>query len=562
MTAFLYQKSPAVVDDVAIKERQFLSYQKSVFTDKAPAANKENKLSWGSRLFGQNKENHEKQKQSILTSAHKKTHETKEQKKLSWWKRFKNRSQVSSAPREQREPEKKRISNTQRHTREAQDEAKATAGSANRRENTSRCKRLFRLGVEKENTPRNEKQSFTISTNPNKKMLEKPIRCLRSEVIPTTLELLIPERRCRSTFAKQTTVEVKGTEPVPPINPPKKIIRMPENLLKEEHSTEELCPSTSLPHRSKTPRQQQFRNRGLPNPAMFCYMNSCLQSLLTLKDFVRDMGSQELVQALIPETKLMRSFLDISKFHFSDDTHKMELLHAFKSEVALQNPEFCDHQQKDAHEFLIAVLEQMRKLGKKAVKMGQDYRCPVTKHMMFKMRNTRTCKTCGAKSERLELFSNLSLDLTPGATVKQLLNNYRREMELDYKCDCGACTSVQRSTFATLPKVLILQLKRFKFTEDLEVTKVYDNIILQRELHLSSRKGAVSYMLVSCISHLSSSARIGHYICDGVYPDAGQADLADLWHTYDDSFVRETCGASVCKLRGEYAYILFYQRQD
>ncbi|XP_058506387.1 serine/arginine repetitive matrix protein 1-like [Solea solea] len=279
MTAFLYQKSPAVVDDVAIKERQFLSYQKSVFTDKAPAANKENKLSWGSRLFGQNKENHEKQKQSILTSAHKKTHETKEQKKLSWWKRFKNRSQVSSAPREQREPEKKRISNTQRHTREAQDEGKATAGAANRRENTSRCKRLFRLGVEKEKTPRNEKQSFTIPTNPNKKMPEKPIRCLRSEVIPTTLELLIPERRCRSTFAKQTTVEVKGTEPVPPINPPKKIIRMPDGstvrytlaTIPEEQQNAGKRPSAPPQHTTveaqdtvqvsptKSPRKKQIR---------------------------------------------------------------------------------------------------------------------------------------------------------------------------------------------------------------------------------------------------------------------------------------------------------------
>ncbi len=43
-----------------------------------------------------------------------------------------------------------------------------------------------------------------------------------------------------------------------------------------------------------------------PNPAQICYLNSCLQSLLTLEDFVRAIACQEQVWSLNPEAALMR----------------------------------------------------------------------------------------------------------------------------------------------------------------------------------------------------------------------------------------------------------------
>ncbi len=43
-----------------------------------------------------------------------------------------------------------------------------------------------------------------------------------------------------------------------------------------------------------------------PNPAQICYMNSSLQSLLTLTEFIRDVNSQEEAWSLIPEAELIR----------------------------------------------------------------------------------------------------------------------------------------------------------------------------------------------------------------------------------------------------------------
>ncbi len=119
-----------------------------------------------------------------------------------------------------------------------------------------------------------------------------------------------------------------------------------------------------------------------PNPAQICYLNSCLQSLLTLEDFVRAIACQEQVWSLNPEAALMRysnlqilplilcscctrsvlmaetmlltsppllsrSFMDIRGSHFSSDgRHKIRLLAAFKKAVSAWAPEFHDLHQK------------------------------------------------------------------------------------------------------------------------------------------------------------------------------------------------------------------------
>ncbi|XP_034754988.1 ubiquitin carboxyl-terminal hydrolase 37-like [Etheostoma cragini] len=120
--------------------------------------------------------------------------------------------------------------------------------------------------------------------------------------------------------------------------------------------------------------------------------------------------------------------MDIKVSHFSGDaSHKIRLLYAFK--MTIWSPVFWDLQQKDAHEFLTSMLEQIRSLSPRlqvmAASLGRSYSCPVEDHMVFKMVNTRTCKRCGVGSSREEEFTNLSLDLVPGGgTMEQMLQLY------------------------------------------------------------------------------------------------------------------------------------------
>ncbi|XP_044040484.1 ubiquitin hydrolase B-like isoform X1 [Siniperca chuatsi] len=162
---------------------------------------------------------------------------------------------------------------------------------------------------------------------------------------------------------------------------------------------------------------------------------------------------------------------------------------------------------------------------------------------------------------------NLSLDLVPGGTVSQCLQEYLKESQLEYRCECDAEESTQQMSFLTLPNVLILQLKRFRFTESFNLEKVDSPILLSRELMVKpassiTKQTMTRYSLVSIVSHLGSTAHSGHYICDGAHREQKPGDMTDRWLMYNDKDVSETTGASVCYLRQQTAYMLFYEKQN
>ncbi|XP_042245791.1 ubiquitin carboxyl-terminal hydrolase 37-like isoform X2 [Thunnus maccoyii] len=265
-------------------------------------------------------------------------------------------------------------------------------------------------------------------------------------------------------------------------------------------------------------RGSTINHFGFPNLGQSCYINSSLQSLLTLEDFVSDVSRQDLVWSSFPEARLMRTFMAIRDARVSTSAQsKVRLLRSFKEAVSAQAPEFRDHQQKDAHEFLTSVLDQMRSLSpslqETAANMGTRYTCPVEDHLVFKMENTRTCSRCGAQSRRQEEFTNLSLDLVPGGSVEKILEEYQKETALDYKCECGGSESSQKPAFETLPSVLILHIKRFRFTPSWQLVKVRDPVMLTRELVVSSKQvhsqDGGCYSMVSTVSHLGVSGDKG-----------------------------------------------------
>ncbi|KAF3703804.1 Integrin beta-1 Fibronectin receptor subunit beta VLA-4 subunit beta Precursor [Channa argus] len=214
------------------------------------------------------------------------------------------------------------------------------------------------------------------------------------------------------------------------------------------------------------------------------------------------------------------SFMDIVRCHHSVDVlHKLQVLLSFKDIISVHAQEFQDISQKDAHEFLTSVLDQMRDLtpllSETAAMLGLTYNCPVREHLVFKMQNTRMCNSCGFSSMTFEDFTHLSLNLLPGASVQEMLEEYLTSV--DSTCKAFSLHSAP-SPGETLPP----------------------NPLVQRA---------------------DVDLQPGHYISDGVHPEVDVFDPADRWLSYNDSIVTETTGATVCKKRRKTAYILFYQRQ-
>ncbi|KAE8287127.1 Ubiquitin carboxyl-terminal hydrolase 29 [Larimichthys crocea] len=187
---------------------------------------------------------------------------------------------------------------------------------------------------------------------------------------------------------------------------------------------------------------------GFPNINQSCYMNSILQSLFAMVNLITDIMCQKPVWSSVPKAKLIRSLMAIKDAHPSSDTwNKMSLLHSFRKAASTQGLSFSDQNQEV-----------------NAANMNRRYICPVKRHLVFEIEKTRTCNKCGDQSKRKEEFTDLSLDLIPYGSVKEMLQEYVKESELEYKCECGGNTSGQSMAFETLPNVLILHIKRFIYS--------------------------------------------------------------------------------------------------
>ncbi|GLD54953.1 ubiquitin carboxyl-terminal hydrolase 37-like protein [Lates japonicus] len=101
--------------------------------------------------------------------------------------------------------------------------------------------------------------------------------------------------------------------------------------------------------------KDQLECLGLPNPAQICYLNSSLQSLLTLEDFCKKTSStREQVWSLVPEVMILRWWL--------------------------RAPELGTSNRKMPTSSLTSVPEQMRYWGLQLQVLAQawvTYRCPM-----------------------------------------------------------------------------------------------------------------------------------------------------------------------------------------
>lgn len=148
-------------------------------------------------------------------------------------------------------------------------------------------------------------------------------------------------------------------------------------------------------------------------------MNSSLQSLLALTDFMNDISLTEKDWGNFPGAKMLKVLLRLRNSHASRDLDaKIKLLLSFKMAVVMNAPDFMGNLQhvssaaavasgpprqqvnglcwrcfQDAHEFLTTVLNQVSMIMSAAAEQNiQPIVCPVKKHMQFHVNDVRKCK--------------------------------------------------------------------------------------------------------------------------------------------------------------------------
>ena len=266
---------------------------------------------------------------------------------------------------------------------------------------------------------------------------------------------------------------------------------------------------------------------GMRNMGNSCYLSAVLQCLSVVD---KNCSYSRKDGRLLEEYGKLMKILD-------NPSNKCVTPSQLKRALGAVDSRFKNQEPQDAHELLMLLLDMLK---------GEDRTgC---------LKSTLVCKSCGVGSDTYDQFKCLSWEI-PTVLNSVLLQDCQEqffkeeEIPLDQEWCCSRCglVSEARKTLmvAKCPEVLIVQLKRFKFTGG-RVEKVEQEVGVGSMLTLGDSR----YSLVGVVKH-SGSRKSGHYVAE-VKPDM-------QWYCCNDMstelFMRESL--VWCK----QAYLLFFKLQ-
>ncbi|KAI5964636.1 creB [Candida pseudojiufengensis] len=223
----------------------------------------------------------------------------------------------------------------------------------------------------------------------------------------------------------------------------------------------------------------------------------------------------------------------------------------------------------DAHEFFNYLTNEIIESLNKELGEGQNWCNDIFQGLIT---NETKCLSCETVTSKHENFLDLSIDVPPGEGSYSLnfaINNFSKSETLtnQNKFHCNTCSSLQEAVknikVKKLPEVLVINLKRFKYDEQIDkMVKLFDSISYPFKLRLFNTTDDfnrnVLYDLYALVIHIGGGPMHGHYvsICK---------IKAGLWLLFDDETVELVEDNYVMRFFGNgpglaSSYILFYQK--
>lgn len=347
---------------------------------------------------------------------------------------------------------------------------------------------------------------------------------------------------------------------------------------------------------------------GLINLGNTCFMNSSLQCLSNtepLTDYFLGYDYRgEINHDNILGTKgaLVRCYAELTKHLWLGDnpTYRPD---EFKSIIGRFAHQFEGYDQQDAQELLAFLLDGIhedlnRVLNKPyiedkdcdgkndeadAILAWSNYltrnKSIIVDLFQGQMRNTMTCRNskikqadgthgCGHKNVKFDPFMYLSLPISDWCnTLDDCLSLFSEEelLEGDNQWYCTKCKchvdATKKIDLWMLPPILIIHLKRFKFSITGQRSKIDQEIRYQlNDWNLSSKKksegGVFPLYDLYAISQHSGTVTGGHYIAVAKNRFDGE------WYAFNDSQCRKIDQEKENLGFGSSAYCLFYNRVE
>eukprot|EP00090_Calanus_glacialis_P004771 TRINITY_DN13579_c0_g1_i1.p1 TRINITY_DN13579_c0_g1~~TRINITY_DN13579_c0_g1_i1.p1 ORF type:complete len:874 (-),score=172.79 TRINITY_DN13579_c0_g1_i1:269-2890(-) len=233
------------------------------------------------------------------------------------------------------------------------------------------------------------------------------------------------------------------------------------------------------------PHKIGFQNRGNT-----CYLNASLQALLGLPMVVTDATNiKYAVAKLAPKIESSRLVLPFTSLCLAQSRGEVGRANRrvvdLKSDMELVDNQFAGNKMQDANEFLCRFMDELKgniqnlyeEVGDKSkLVLKDDADTPhtltnlVDTNFLYEREEQFACCSCGAKSQSrhtdVSFFCDLSQSTLPCVPLQQLVQQTLAPEVRERRCEgCGCETATTTTRLVRLPKVLVLYLKRYKYSQ-------------------------------------------------------------------------------------------------
>lgn len=229
-----------------------------------------------------------------------------------------------------------------------------------------------------------------------------------------------------------------------------------------------------------------LKRSGMINLGNTCYLNAVLQGLFSIPEFCSAICSlSEEKHSTLPDDGIIHSLCHcIGRLIRPNSFQRPEPIDPTPVKLAISKHTglFNTLTQQDAHEFFVSLMETIESEISQMKGQRPQKVDPCAHIMNFSVENTIRCNCCGEITKVAELCNHLSLDITENSLTNQinslkgmfetntrdvgeLLDGYFREETISKNCEHCQKKNIQHTVqkrFASLPRALILHLKRFQ----------------------------------------------------------------------------------------------------